>query len=361
MLEFRVDRLLYCVIFLVMCGWQSILCDNPTAIVSPYGGPDPGYIIAESDGGLSNRLRVLAAYMYISESKYDGAHLVFIWDVNDACPGHFLQIFQPISSVVFATNASRYVLDKRAKVVYENSLAVFTWTMAMNGIPKNRFGSPKWSTIEYNMYSRYTVTREVMNKVTAFVQAHNVCSISAMHLRATDLSIHLARKNKGVNIASYYAFVESRPADEPVFLLTDNPDSQKLFLDKYGPKKILVYSLIPSADQQKPFNYVDPKNSSHSDAVGGAELTLSTDSNQTSQQGLRGRILPRSNHSRHLDSTRRAQKLAEDHRFTTLEDALIDVLIAAHSKTFKPAMFSSMSDLVQVFSSIGKKDRGWCS
>lgn len=24
------------------------LCDNPTAIVKPYDGPDPGYILAES-------------------------------------------------------------------------------------------------------------------------------------------------------------------------------------------------------------------------------------------------------------------------------------------------------------------------
>ena len=35
--------------------------DNPTAVVPPLPGPDPGYVLAESDGGLSNRLRVLAA------------------------------------------------------------------------------------------------------------------------------------------------------------------------------------------------------------------------------------------------------------------------------------------------------------
>jgi hypothetical protein len=345
---------LFCMIALVICGWQEILCDNPTAIVSPYSGPDPGYIIAESDGGLSNRLRVLAAYMHIAESKYDGAHLVFIWDANDACPGHFLQLFQPISNVIFATNSSRYVLDKRAKIVYENSLAVFTWTMSMNDIPKNK---PRWSTIEYNMYSRYSPNREVMNKVAAFVKAHNVCSIAAMHLRTTDLSIHLARKNKAVNIDSYFAFVDSRPADESVFLLTDSPDSQKIFLDKYGPKKILVYSVIPSADQQKPFIFAD--NSISSDAIGGT-VADSSGGNQTSQ-GLRGRVLNDVSRSKRLDTSRNAKKLKEDHRYTSLEDALIDVLIAAHSKTFKPAMYSSMSDLVKLFSSIGKKDKGWCA
>ena len=194
--------------------------DNPTAIVAPYAGPDPGYILAESDGGLSNRLRVLAAYMYIGEAKFDGAHLVFIWDINEACPGHFLQLFEPIPTVIFATNTSRYVLDKRAKIVYENSWAVLTWTLAMNNIPKSKFGYPSWSTIEYNMYSRYSPNREIMAKVKLYVQQYNICNASAMHLRTTDLSQHLARKKKSVNINSYYEFVESRPKDEPVYLLT---------------------------------------------------------------------------------------------------------------------------------------------
>ena len=61
--------------------------DNPTAIVAPYSGTDPGYILAESDGGLSNRLRVLAAYMYIAEAKYEGAHLAvrIALDFQDFC------------------------------------------------------------------------------------------------------------------------------------------------------------------------------------------------------------------------------------------------------------------------------------
>ena len=44
--------------------------DNPTAVVPASTGPDPGYIVAESDAGLSNRLRVLAAYMYVGESRF---------------------------------------------------------------------------------------------------------------------------------------------------------------------------------------------------------------------------------------------------------------------------------------------------
>ncbi len=135
--------------------------DNPTAIVKPYDGPDPGYILAESDSGLSNRLRVLAAYMHIGEYKFGGAHLAFVWDVNSACPAHFLEIFQPIQNVIFATNSSRYVLDKHAKIVYENSWAVLPWTLAQNDIPKNKFGLPTWGQIEHHQYVHiYQLTSE---------------------------------------------------------------------------------------------------------------------------------------------------------------------------------------------------------
>jgi hypothetical protein len=52
--------------------------------------------------------------------------------------------------------------------------------------------------------------------------------------------------------------------------------------------------------------------------------------------------------------------MAEDHRYTTLEHTLVDVLIAAHAKDFKPALYSSLSDLVTLFAQIGKRERRWC-
>ena len=53
--------------------------DVPLTEVRPY-------ILAECTSGLSNRLRVLAAYMHVAEVKFS-ARLAFIWDVNSACPG----------------------------------------------------------------------------------------------------------------------------------------------------------------------------------------------------------------------------------------------------------------------------------
>ena len=195
----------------------------------------------------------------------------------------------------------------------------------MNNIPKSKFGHPSWSQIEYNMYSRYIPNREVMNKVEKYVKMNNMCNASAMHVRITDLAIHLQRKRKHISLESYFNYVESREIDEPVYLLTDNPETQKLFLDKYGDKKILVYERIIDSKSQVPVLFIHSSNS----------------------------------HSR-MKGTMKNISLPEDHRFTSLEHTVIDVLIAAHSKHFKSSGFSSLSELVKMFSLIGKNDRGWC-
>jgi len=350
-------KLLLLLLLVIISSFLLILSDNPSAIVKPYDGPDPGYILAESDGGLSNRLRVLAAYMWIAYSKYGGAHLVFIWDVNEACPGHFLQIFEPIPSVIFATNSSRYVLDKNAKVVYENSLAVFTWTLMMNDIPKNRFGQPSWNEMEYRMYSRFVPTREVMEKANAYIKQYNICNSSSMHIRLTDLSTHLSKKKKHVNIQSYMDFVDSLGQDETVYLLTDNPNTQKLFLDKYGRQKILVYNEILPVDKQKPVILSnDPNkimNGQGSVNINENINTVVTSTNNIHTSSIKYGINRNRKQGHH--------NLTEDHRYTSTEHTLIDVIIAAHTKNFKPAMFSSLSDLVKMFNTIGKKEWGWCS
>lgn len=317
------------VIISCICFWKYYLltnADNPTAIVAPYNGSDPGYILAESNGGLANRLRVLAAYMYVGEFNFDGAHLAFIWDINDACPGHFLHLFHPIETVIFATNTSRYVLDKHAKIVYENSLAVFSWTLQMNHIPRNRFGLPTWRQIERQMYSRFVPREEIMNIVAKFVKEHNICEINAMHIRITDLAKQMAKIKKHVNIDSYFRYVENLSEDKNVFLLTDNPDTQEMFINKFGNKKVLIYRRISPSHLQQPIQ------------IRIASISSSTTNFNNSS----------------------LKDLPEDHRFTNLEHTLIDVLIAAHAKEFRPAVYSSLSDLVKMFSIIGRETWGWC-
>jgi len=319
--------------FLFMLFILQIKADNPTSIIKPHDGPDPGYIIAESDTGLGNRLRVLAAYMHIGEARFEGAHLAFIWDINAACPSHFLEIFQPIQNVMFATNSSRYVLDKHAKIVYENSNAILEWILRMNHIPRNKFGQPTWGQIEYNQYKKFRPTPKIMSRITDFVTKFNICNSNAMHIRMTDLAADMKKKKKHVNLQAYFDHVDSLPAAETVYLMTDNAETQKKFIDKYGNKKILVYeniSPILSTLDGKTFNSV-----SELMAEGTTDETIAT-------------------------MTKSDTNIPSDIRHTTLEHTLIDVLIAAHAKEFKPAIYSSLSDVVKIFKNIGRNEFGWC-
>lgn len=317
-----------------------VQADNPSSIIQPYDGPDPGYILAESNGGFANRLRVLASYMYVGEFKFAGAHLVFIWDTNAACPGHFLSVFEPIDKLIFATNSSRYVLDKKAKIVYENSYAVMHWIFMQNEIPKNKHGLPSWREIEYKMYSKFFPVRDVLQKVKAFVAQHGICNSSAMHLRTTDLDQVLGER-KRLNLKAFVRFVESRPHGEKVFVLTDHPDVQRFFLEKFGAERVIFYALIPPVSTSIA---VQQQGKSHAPRDNRALRSLSSSPSLSLQQN--GSVA--------------APLLPPEHRYTSLEHTLIDVLIAAHAKVFKPSPFSSLSELVKMFEHIGKKDRGWC-
>jgi len=79
------------------------------------------YILIECDAGLSNRLRVLAAYMHIAKELYNNSDVVMIWDTNESCNGHFLQAFEPIPRITFTTSYSRNVFEEHALKTYPNT------------------------------------------------------------------------------------------------------------------------------------------------------------------------------------------------------------------------------------------------
>lgn len=256
--------------------------------------------------------------MFVAEAKFNGSMTAFIWDKTEACPGHFLQVFEPIDNVIFATNMSRYVLDKKALIVYEASNAILSWTLLMNNLTPRQFGHGKWDPVERDMYTRYIPIPGIRKKIATFVKQHDIFNAAAMHIRLTDLDSRL-KTNRKLSLQHFFDFVENCPAGQQVFLITDNPSTQQLFLSKYGTEKILVYENI--ADSKGAGNVSTPVVRLHG------------------KKDISG--------------------VPEDRRFTTIEHTLIDILIAAHAQSFKPSAYSSVSDLVKIFSGIRKVNRGW--
>jgi hypothetical protein len=360
--------------------------EDPNSLMGPVSGPDPGFIIAQSSFGLANRLRVLASYMYIAKLRFDGAHLVFIWDVNEACPGHFLSIFEPIPKVVFASNESRYIIDKYAKLNVRDSSQTFSWIMQEYDIPRRRRGHPTWGEIKLLMHGRFYPRRELMWKAIQFIKEHSVCNASAMHIRQTDLHTLIGRK-KITAIYKYMEFVESRPIEEPIFLLTDNFETQQFFRNHYGPKKILIYSWINTTenslplhlsekeDYQQLYDTITEMNRSAYELIQHEQLQRQEQhqlflqnqtlliGNNTNSNDTQSSTTTISTSSSPLPSSSITKKveLPIDHRYTTLENTVIDIIIAAHAKVFRPTLFSSLSELVDNFNEVGKKQRGWCT
>ena len=250
--------------------------------------------------------RVLAAYLHVARAVYN-VDLLFVWDVNVECPGHFLEIFQPIEGVSFISNSSRYAMEPYAKAVFPNVCSRFEIIMEDNGFKKYT-----WRGHETESYKNFIPTREILQNIDSFFIEKNVQNFSSMHLRQTDMHAILKPKQRLAE-ESYDRFIDTRPVSEKIYLLSDNPVGQKRFLDKYG-DRIIVYKKI--------------KMPSHLDDHRHGGEYWNTDQ---------------------IEDKMKNETLPVSYRFTSLQHTLIDVIISSRSAIFKGSPFSSLTDLVVRF------------
>lgn len=204
------------------------------------------YIIGECNEGLANRLRLLLSLMHASQVLHNNSHVFMVWDINDACPGHFLQLYKPFKQVTFITSTSKKYFIANATMVYPPSSMGIRLFCDTYDIPY-RF------SLDVKLWAQLTPIQSIEDKVNAYVKENNICGITAMHIRKTDLEETLLHK-KRTNIVKFFNWVESQPPAEPVYMLTDNPNTQSLFLQKYGGAKIKVYKNMTAEGLQRPIN-----------------------------------------------------------------------------------------------------------
>ena len=213
------------------------------------------FIIAGSDAGLANRLRVLIAYMYVAKVKFNNSNLLFIWDVNAACPGLFLDVFKPLDGVIFGSTQTRQMNANKSVASFPDCRSTFGAIMMQFEIPKK---GNYWYNIQKDFYQKLLPIDSILVNATKFIRAHNICNASAMHLRQTDLALLLG--NRATGYEKMERFLKSRPLDEIIYFMTDNRQAQLLFMRKYG-TRIVVYREI--ADENFS-NYVNDSKASSS-------------------------------------------------------------------------------------------------
>lgn len=160
-------------------------------------------------GGLSNYLRVL--FSYYEYCQYNNLKLTVIWIKTSACPGYFLDYFEPIPDVTF-----KYNKDENVKINYRGCQ------------PRQNNHKPNYDKLKLKPYIEKIIfdKLEILNK--------NYISV---HIRRTD-HIGLAKSNnRYTDDDEFINFLDKSDNCKNIYIATDNEITYNKFKKKY-PKRI---------------------------------------------------------------------------------------------------------------------------
>lgn len=168
------------------------------------------YVIVPG-GGLCNRLRVLLSWL--KKARSDGQQLVVYWPVTAHCNGSFIRFFESIPGV--------HVLQKEPEP----------------SRPIDYSGLDACGPLEIGAIRPSPALQERIDAIKASLGPE----YDAMHIRRTDLPAE--RDGNYIPDADFEQFVIDA-ADAPVYLATDNADTQRRLLSTFGPEKIRTAATI---------------------------------------------------------------------------------------------------------------------
>jgi len=176
---------------------------------------DP-YITIYPQGDLNNRLQVLLAYLY--KANTENKQLRVIWIIDDKCTQNFEDLFESINNVEF---------------IYTNSIPsneidyVITW-------------SPETEYIKYKYYKYLIPKEDIQLEINQFTSDYIACYI-------TDTGTN--------NYTPFINLINKYPENLKIYLVTDNNDTLKYFIDIYGSR--IVYNKIVKINNLLQYNEHD--------------------------------------------------------------------------------------------------------
>lgn len=167
-------------------------------------------LVIMPEGGLCNMLRVV--FSWYAKARKEGRELIVCWALSDACPGFFLDYFEPVSGIRFIKGynpVAKY--DYRGCGVLEefNHPSIY-----IPLIPKPH--------IQARIKSNIT---ELSTNETGFV---------AIHARRTDHIRDAVAAGKFTSDTVFFDYIDKQLPAVNIYLATDNLGTQELFKAKYG-------------------------------------------------------------------------------------------------------------------------------
>ena len=155
--------------------------------------------------------------------------MTVIWDTyNEACPGYFLDYFEPIPNIEFLPKN-----EKKLKIDYEGCSAYSEFD------PKKVFIYKELKLLPH-------LQQRIMEKVNKLENNY-----IAVHIRRTD-HIDLAKKNKVYTTdQDFYDFIDKNLENHCyLYIATDNRETQNIFIKKYGPE-VPIIKMIEKSNKKR--------------------------------------------------------------------------------------------------------------
>ena len=185
--------------------------------------------------GLSNRLRTMLPFAARNDK------IEVHWPITKACNGHFLDAFEPLPNVKFVTQLQGFPYTFWGQKMFNK--------MAMNeGVAKEDL--PEFAV---ECYSKLKLLPHLQEKVDNFVYKHGIDKGASIHVRRTDF---ITPWKKGEPDTHWFEFIESFPPTTPIFLATDNRETQDTYTSKYP--NVVVYKFLDKNNKsQRKSSFVD--------------------------------------------------------------------------------------------------------
>ena len=167
-------------------------------------------LVIMPEGGLCNMLRVV--FSWYAKAKKEGRALIVCWTPSNACPGFFLDYFEPVPGIRFIKgyNPGAYY-DYQGCCVLEE------------------FNHP-------SMYAALKPKAHIHAKANANIAELKTSGIGfvAIHARRTDHIKDAMANNKFTTDTAFFEFLDKQPQDTNIYLATDNLGTQEIYKAKYG-------------------------------------------------------------------------------------------------------------------------------
>lgn len=176
-------------------------------------------------GGLCNRLRVVLSWL--RKAKSEGRKLYAYWSIDVACNGLFSKYFKPI-----------------------NNLQMFEWKPSPDRVVDydGFYACGPFDAKDLQLQSG------LQERVDEFKR--QLGEYDAIHVRRTDLTSVAIRDGNYMDDSEFFAFIKA--SERPIYLATDNLETQRLYREKFGQKIRIMYEIPASrvnVMRQTPLEY----------------------------------------------------------------------------------------------------------